>query len=313
MKSALKIHLVTDENLEDYARIRNTIWTEWPMTVAELKHENRVRDPRCRCERWLGEIGGQITALAEYEQNVYNYHPQRFSVHIGVLPEFRRRGMGTELYDFIVEQLRPSNPIKLSTLLCELWDDSLIFAQKRGYKEELREQYARLDAARFTTETPTIPGIRITNMGELSATDPEMLPKLYDLATTVARDIPAPEPIQPSPYETWIKLFDNPNHFPEGTTIAIEEITGQYVGLTVLRRQESNLDLQQAITGVRREYRRRGIARAMKLHGIAAALKIGATGIRTDNEVNNIGMLRVNQSLGFTPMPAWMHYGCTLG
>ena len=306
---------VTDENLEQYALVRNAIWTDWPMTVAELQYENATRDPRCRCERWIAAKDSQVVAIAEYEQTVYDYHPQKFAIYIGVLPAFRRQGLGTQLYDFILSKLSSSNPLKFKTYLCETWQDSLKFANKHGYTEELREQFARLDASRFTTFTTdilTIPGIRLTNMGVLSQENPESWRKLHALAGMVAQDIPSPEPLQSSPFEVWKKRFVSPNYFPEGNTVAIDEATGEYVGLTSLWRQESNLDLQQAITGVRREYRRRGIARAMKLQGIAAAQKIGATGILTDNEVNNRGMLKINQDLGFTPLPAWMHYGKNL-
>jgi hypothetical protein len=124
----MTIHPVNDENLDQYATIHNAIWMEWPMTVAELQHENAVRDPRCQCERWIARNAeGELVALAEYEQNVYNYHPQKFSIHIGALYRFRKSGIGTKLYDFILEELASFNSIKFSTYLCETWEDSLAF------------------------------------------------------------------------------------------------------------------------------------------------------------------------------------------
>jgi len=61
--------------------------------------------------------------------------------------------------------------------------------------------------------------------------------------------------------------------------------------------------LRQVITGVRREYRGRGLALALKLETIAFAQCHGYTEIRTGVESNNPGMLAINARLGFMRGP----------
>ena len=59
--------------------------------------------------------------------------------------------------------------------------------------------------------------------------------------------------------------------------------------------------------GVIREFRRKGIATALKIKAIEALLKKGITEIRTDNEENN-PMYKINVALGFKPVPFSLEY-----
>ena len=59
--------------------------------------------------------------------------------------------------------------------------------------------------------------------------------------------------------------------------------------------------------GVLKEFRRKGIATALKIKAIEALLKKGITEIRTDNEENN-PMYKINVALGFKPVPFSLDY-----
>ena len=61
-----------------------------------------------------------------------------------------------------------------------------------------------------------------------------------------------------------------------------------------------------------RDYRRRGIALALKLHGIAHAKEQGYKKIRTMNESTNRPMLNINERLGFEKRPAWISFAADL-
>lgn len=54
---------------------------------------------------------------------------------------------------------------------------------------------------------------------------------------------------------------------------------------------------------VRREYRGRGVALAVKLLTIQEAIKAGAARMRTNNNPENLPMLRVNEKLGYQMLP----------
>ena len=60
-----------------------------------------------------------------------------------------------------------------------------------------------------------------------------------------------------------------------------------------------------AFNGVRREYRGRGIALALKLLAIDFCRRSGAARIRTNNDSENAPMLAINRRLGYVPEPGW--------
>ena len=71
--------------------------------------------------------------------------------------------------------------------------------------------------------------------------------------------------------------------------------------------QKALRSLETGLTGVRREYRRRGIATALKVMALQFARENGYTEIVTDNEENN-PMFQINLQLGFEPQPASLDY-----
>jgi len=84
---------------------------------------------------------------------------------------------------------------------------------------------------------------------------------------------------------------------------------GQYIGSTdieVLPKAEPHKGWTGGL-GVLREFRRKGIATAIKIKAIEALLKKEITEIRTDNEENN-PMYKINVELGFKPVPFSLDY-----
>jgi mycothiol synthase len=55
------------------------------------------------------------------------------------------------------------------------------------------------------------------------------------------------------------------------------------------------------LTGVLREFRRRGLARLAKLTTIRWAVEHGITAMFTGNDTENAAMLALNEELGFEP------------
>jgi GNAT superfamily N-acetyltransferase len=106
------------------------------------------------------------------------------------------------------------------------------------------------------------------------------------------------------------RVFSNPNLLPDAYFVAVDG--ERYVGLSALwtsqvRKDELMTGLT-GLTGTLREYRRRGIAVALKLKGIAWARDHGYQWIKTWNATTNAGVLAINQQLGFVKQPAWIEY-----
>ena len=77
-------------------------------------------------------------------------------------------------------------------------------------------------------------------------------------------------------------------------------------GLNNLWKNELDKGIDTGLTGVHRDYRRKGVATALKHTSLIWAKKQGYEWIRTDNASTNKGMLNINIRVGFKFMPAWL-------
>ncbi|MBC7809297.1 MAG: GNAT family N-acetyltransferase [Akkermansiaceae bacterium] len=105
-----------------------------------------------------------------------------------------------------------------------------------------------------------------------------------------------------------MKRFDSPRFLPGANFFAVDEATGEYVGVTMLWGSGGNNDLHTGMTGVRESHRKRGIATALKIHALTYAKKRGTDAVWTSNEVGNVGMLSINFRFGFEKQPEELQY-----
>ena len=68
------------------------------------------------------------------------------------------------------------------------------------------------------------------------------------------------------------------------------------------------LVISPRLLGVRRAYRRRGIATALKVRGILWAKNHGFQGVRTDTDTTNAPMIAINDRLGFVETPGRVEF-----
>lgn len=303
-------------NLEDYAQfveLFNVINPEYVTTVKEMRYRDEHNDPKCKSKRWVAEMDGQLVGYGEYTQFADIYHPRKFVVRTSVHPDYRRRGIGSAIYDRVLEGLQPFDPIAVSGRSREDWRDGMRFAQKRGFHEVMREWESRLDVAAFdirpyagVEDHVRAQGILIKTCRELES-DPDRLRKLYELESELDHDVPAPEPVTAIPYEVFVdRMTHHPNLLPDAYFVAVAG--DEYAGTSALWSSSSSKDLYTGLTGVRRAYRRKGIALALKIRGIEYAKAYGAVTLKTWNESNNRAMLSINERLGYVKQPAWVDF-----
>lgn len=301
---------------QDYMQaiaVRNAIWPEYPITVTEMKTRDETRSRRVRWGRYLVEKDGRPVGFGGYFQTPWMYHPRKFQVELGILPAFRGRGLGTALFEHILRELEPFEPTMLLTTVREDYEDGVRFALRHGFQEvmrmwecRLRPEEANLAPFAGIDEKLAREGIVIRTVAEL-ADDPERDRKLFELEGHIDEDIPYPLPPTEMSFQEWRRIFKRPNVLLDGWFVAVHG--DRYVGMTALHRSLADPGvLNIYITGVHRDYRRKGIASALKLRAIEYAQEVGARELRTWNEARNHGILAINERLGFVRRPAHIDF-----
>ncbi len=303
----------TERDYRDAVAVRNAVWPEYPMTVEEMQNRDAIQPPRTRWGRYLAQVDGRPVGLGYYFQTPWMYHPRKFRFEVGVLPAFRGRGIGTALYQHMLEALEPVEPLALLTTVREDATDGLDFVQRHGFQEvmrvwEYRLPLERADLAAFQGLDRKLAqeGIEIRTVQEL-ADDPERDRKLFELECHVDEDIPYPWPVTEMTFEEWQRFSRRPGVLLEGWFVAVHQ--GRYVGVTALHRNLADPRvLTVYITGVHRDYRRKGVASALKGRAIQFARAYGARELRTWNEAGNRVIQAINERLGFVRQPAHIDF-----
>jgi len=305
----------SDADYEVRAAIGNAAYPDYKDTVEELKFDDSTEDPKLKIARFFAEIEGQPVGLGSYSQSLDMYHPQKFELGVAVLPAWQGKGIGKALYAHLLDALTPHEPILVRAHAREDNLRGVRFATDRGFTEALREWESRFDPHTFdrapfvgALETALASGLTLKSLAELRDTDPDWQQKLYDLDWTITQDIPAPDTLTEPGFEHFKKdVFADPNFLPEAWFVALDG--DHYVGESALWKSVGEPGIcYVGATGVRREYRRRGIATALKLKVADWAKLAGIQQIRTWNAQENRAMLAINEAMGFEKIPAWITY-----
>ncbi|MHC0036937.1 GNAT family N-acetyltransferase [Pseudoneobacillus sp. C159] len=223
-----------------------------------------------------------------------------FCVH----PDFRGQGVGAEILSLLEKWANEHRASVLSSIVFDWIDESLPFVQNRHFSVdahifELQLNVTQFDPAKYANvvDQVTQSGIRFVPLSQLQGEVSEQ--KLYELCVETIQDNPGQYGNLP-PFGEWRKEF-----FPEGVSrydwVFLAVDGDRFVGVTQLFSTENAGLLYTNYTGVRKEYRGRGIAKALKIISINAAIKEGAHTMTTDSEANNAPMQHINRSLGYLP------------
>lgn len=313
--ATLTIRPFTADDYADITRLHNVNFPEFSAPADEFEFEDSRREKYCRCARWIAECDGRVVGFAHYDQMAHIYHPRKFQLALTVDPEYYGRGIGRRLYDLLLEEVQQFEPLTV-----DLWSRTdmtwrIAFLERRGFVEDMRMWTSSLDVTRLDP-TPyadhiaavEAQGIALRSWAELGEDDPVVRQRMYELALAVRFDVPIPPSDQRAEmsFEQWWKGHDRPDRLAAGYFVAV--VGDQYVGTSQLWRSPEDGEVRTGLTAVRREYRRRGIALALKVLALKFAKAEGYRHVVTENEINNRGMIAINDRLGFVKNPAWVHY-----
>ena len=140
-------------------------------------------------------------------------------------------------------------------------------------------------------------GIEIVTWAER----PELAHGIYEVALEGLPDIPGGEDDEIEPFEKWLEHeMRGSGDRPEATFVAVagnEAIGYAKFSLTEAQPVTAHHDL----TAVKRAWRGRGVARALKATQIAWAKANGYEELRTRNEQRNAPIRKLNKEFGYRP------------
>jgi len=245
---------------------------------------------------------GQILGFGSIEQSIYL---PKYRLFIVTDPRWLKLGVGDLLLERLMSDLKEANAVTVSCREYASQTELLAFLKSRGFKESDRVLDMRLEVAdvslfQHVVEKAKDRGITITSLAEERSRDPRCVEKLYELTTILHDDDPGRGPFALPAYNAreaklWLEM---PYVLPDAYFIARHG--DLYVGVSDVTLFEALPGgLTQRFTGVRREYRRQGIATALKLHAIEYARLHEYKIIQSFNRPIQSAILTLNQKLGF--------------
>ena len=271
----------SDADLEAWVAVKNAVVPNEPATVAQVRNSNEE---------------GRILLLAE-EQGVVqgcaiaglsNFGGKAF-IAVRVLPEFRRRGIGRALFDACSAHARSLGRDGVNAFVYADEPHSIAFAESLG----LADVDYQLEQVRAIGAEPAVErDVQTRALGE----DREaLLARVWDeVAQQAYEDLPLPGEVT---YKRDVFLREEATR-PEGSFVALEgdAIVG-YAGL--MEHANGDAVAEHGLTAVRRDRRRRGIARALKRAQLHWAAENGVAELVTWTQKGNEGMQALNRSLGY--------------
>jgi mycothiol synthase len=278
----MELRRVGGDELGAYVAVWNAITPDEPASAEQLR-ERLARDSRRL--HVVVELDGRTVACGFAGPSD---SPGRGFLSPRVLPHARRRGIGGALLHELADHLRAQGFETASAHVDGSDEGSLAFASRHGFEETDRQvEQVRLVGDEPEPDPPA--GVTLVSVAERS----ELLREAYDLALEGYADLALSSPVV-VPLEDWLR--DEATH-PGGSFVALagDEIVG-YSGLC---RRSGDRVAEDGLTVVRRSWRRRGLAVALKRAELAWAASNGIREIVTWTQRGNEGMRAVNERLGY--------------
>lgn len=294
-----------------YAALLSAVSPANPTTPEELSRE---RDTRAE-----GEVHDRFLVWGEDGTLEGAYHlgtprsgsPEHLALRLSVHPDHAGRGLEERLLAHAEGRARERG---VTTILAGARTDEALldFYLRRGFRELDRMWGSTLDVRTFDP-APFEPferrahdaGIRLYALAD-TPNDEAFMRRHYETTIELLRDVPSAHEFHPWPFELWLtRARRNPDLDPHGTFLAMHG--DEIVGLTELLRSSRAHTIQTGLTGVRRSWRRRGVAQTLKLAAARHARQQGHHFVRTNNHSVNRPMLSINEAMGFVKEPAWVN------
>ena len=279
-----------------------------PITAEDLRSRDLSRTHlhwfREVAETADGEVAGFCYGMVDKQT-----HPGKFAVNLHVAKPFRRHGLGDRLNDSMERHLRREGAIRLYVSVAEQDEDSLNFAERRGYTRNRLSFESAITPQTFDA-TPYEPlrkkleseGVSFVPFSEIEDRE-QGIHDLFQVNLVAGYDVPGEDEAPWPDVESFRRTVVNAPWFRgAGQILAYQDEIPIALGAVGEPKKDHYYNL---FTGVLREHRGRGLATALKVLGIQFAKNAGAETLLTHNDSRNAPMIAINQKLGYQNRPGW--------
>jgi GNAT superfamily N-acetyltransferase len=261
------------------------------VNVAAMIHRERSVPERALARGWIAELDDEPAGRVGVWRNFFTEGSHAVRVDVAVFERFRRRGVGTVLWE---RGLAYAQELEGEPLVTSFHENAagVAFATKLGFALARAETEAVLDPRDVVEEPP-----RDVELVPVRDADPRLVWQV-DVESTL--DMPQSEPVDDIPYEEWVEhVLENPLFTPDGSFVAM--VDGVAAACSLVTADVESSRAHNMFTGTLRAYRGRGLALVVKLASIRWAREHGITSMATHNDETNAPMLAVNRRLGYRP------------
>jgi GNAT superfamily N-acetyltransferase len=283
-----------DADLLRSLEVYNAVHPDDPSSLLEARETERQSRAFAV---FVAELDAELAGGAHVRLATYTDKPH---AKVYVLAERRRQGVGQALLDAIDAWCDKRGAEALTSWVADDDRESLAWANRRGSEERWRERFVELDLSTYTPRPVNPPpGVEIVTWAER----PEITRGLYEVACEALPDIPDSEDEQIEAFEEWLAIhMQGPQDRADATFAAIAD--GEVVGWAKFSFWDARPDTPfHDLTGVKRAWRKRGIARALKHTQLNWAKAEGFRRLRTAMVARNEPIQRLNEQLGYKPIP----------
>ncbi len=297
------------------AEIHNMLYPD-PITAGDLQRNKERRSSEAIFHEMVAVDTQQHVLGRNRAYRGPEFPAGRFFLHVEVDRAFHGQGIGTLLYQDLLNFVRKHQGSDLDISVPESVPFALPFAQHRDFTIRRHFFPSRLLLTAFD-ETPfahiikevETSGIRFFSQAEVGNA-PEIQRKLYEMIVVMAEDQPGFDESIP-PFEQLQKQFQDAEHYRLDTQMIAAD-GERWVGSAHLLYHPEKRYMTHWGTGIDRAYRGRHIAFALKLLGIRAARRYDVEYLSTANDSENAPMLAINSKLGYQPQPCVYMLRCHL-
>ncbi len=302
--------VLSESDFRTYNQIANDADPAKARTFDDLMANHHNLPEGTYRERFLLDVEGVPTLAFVIMRNIWQKDETNFFLDFAKVGDYAK-----EEAEFVVSFAMPiakeNGAKKLNTWNLETATQLNAVLEENGFvfdqlNPESRLDLTKFDGAPFQDKVDYVKSQpwRLISLADLEREDPEnYIARYHEGDRELSVDVPTPWELQAPPLENYAKALERDRQSFDTILIVLDG--EKIVATTMLFRNKVNPEtFETGLTGVHRDYRRHGIATAIKVINLTRAKELGGKFAYCDNEENN-PMLQLNYQLGFETYRRW--------